>query len=132
MLIAILEEDGITPSQLAEKVALDRTTTTGLLDRLEKADWIKRHHDEADRRTLLIYITEKAKKHKNEILQLFKETNKGFLARFQRKSGGNFRTFSPGLIDIKTNKEERTISIVILKRNTTKQKKILKQGNLWS
>jgi len=37
MLVAIMEEEGLLPSELSETTAQDRATTTGLLDRLPHA-----------------------------------------------------------------------------------------------
>jgi DNA-binding MarR family transcriptional regulator len=45
MMVAIMEEDKLLPSELADKTAQDRSTTTGLLDRLEKDGWIERRAD---------------------------------------------------------------------------------------
>lgn len=35
-----MEEEGLLPSELAEKTAQDRAAITGLLDRLEKDGWL--------------------------------------------------------------------------------------------
>lgn len=57
MIVAIMEEEGLLPSELAQKTAQDRATTTGLLDRLEKEGWIFRQHREKDRRSHRIMLT---------------------------------------------------------------------------
>ena len=82
MLVAILEEDYMLPSRIAEKVALERATTTGLLDRLERNGWIERRHDKTDRRTVRVYPTAKAIDHKDEIMSTFEKTNQCYLSRF--------------------------------------------------
>lgn len=82
MMVAILEEDGLLPSELAGKTAQDRATITGLLDRLEKDGWIRRKADTDDRRSLRIYLTPKAEKHRQGILNLFERTNHKFLDCF--------------------------------------------------
>jgi len=78
MMVAILEEDGLLPSELADKTSQDRATTTGLLDRLEKEGWVERKADKKDRRSLRIFHTQHARNHKDNILKLFEETNQNF------------------------------------------------------
>ena len=73
MLIAIFEDESLLPSQLAKKTALDRPTTTGLLDRLERDGWIKRQPDSDDRRALRIHLSPKAEKNRYSILSIFEE-----------------------------------------------------------
>ncbi len=93
MMVAILEQDGLLPSELAEKTAQDRATTTGLLDRLEKEGWIKRKADHNDRRSLRIFLTQHALDHKNSILTLFEKTNKKFLNCFTRDEWSQMQQF---------------------------------------
>ena len=80
--MAIIEEDGLQPSQLAEKIELDRPTTTGLLDRLERDGWVERSLDKDDRRSFRIYLSSKGKKHKAALQNLFESTNRKMLDRF--------------------------------------------------
>ncbi len=93
MLVAIMEEEGLLPSELAEKTAQDRATTTGLLDRLENDGWIKRKMDKKDRRSLRIFLTPHAKKYKEPIMKLFEETNQQFLSRFTRQEWDQMQSF---------------------------------------
>ncbi len=93
MLVAILEEEGMLPSQLAEKTALDRATTTGLLDRLERDGWIERRPDSVDRRALRIHLSPNALKHRDSLLSIFEETNDQFLKRFSPEEWKQFQSF---------------------------------------
>jgi len=93
MIVAILEKDGLLPSELADKTSQDRATTTGLLDRLEKDGWIERKADTNDRRSLRIFLTQHARNHKNNILKLFKETNQKFLNRFTQHEWSQMQDF---------------------------------------
>ena len=93
LLVAILEEEGILPSMLAEKVDLDRPTTSGLLDRLERDGWIERRSDEKDRRILRIFLSTKGRGHRSKLLNLFHKTNRGFLDRFSVAEWDQFQTF---------------------------------------
>ncbi len=71
MLVALYEEDGVLPSRLADKTALDRPTITGLLDRLERDGWTERRADPSDRRALRIRLTPKALEAREEIMSLY-------------------------------------------------------------
>ncbi|WP_207395167.1 MarR family winged helix-turn-helix transcriptional regulator [Bremerella alba] len=57
MLSCLDSRNGQKPSELAEEVQLDASSMTGLLDRTEKAQLIRRMRDPADRRALRIYLT---------------------------------------------------------------------------
>lgn len=48
-------------SEIAEKMGASLPNMTGLLGRLEQADFIKRTHSETDRRTIVVELTESAK-----------------------------------------------------------------------
>ena len=93
MLVAIMEEEGLLPSELAEKTAQDRATTTGLLDRLEKDGWIERTLDKNDRRSLRIFLTPHAKENKEPIMKLFEKTNQQFLGRFSQQEWDQMQSF---------------------------------------
>lgn len=85
MLVALFEEDGALPSRLAEKTALDRPTTTGLLDRLERDGWVERRLDPSDRRTLRVHLTPRALEDRPKILSIFEDINGQFPQRFTIK-----------------------------------------------
>lgn len=93
MLVAVMEEEGLLPSALAEKIAQDRATTTGLLDKLENDGWVERKTDKRDRRTLRIYLTPHARKHREAIMKLFEDTNKRFISRFSQKEWAQMQSF---------------------------------------
>lgn len=93
ILVAIMEEDGMLPSEISDKISQDRATTTGLLDRLEKDGWIKRKPDKDDRRSLRIYLTSYAIERKEPILKLFEETNQKFLSQFSQREWEQMQNF---------------------------------------
>ncbi|MHC1742790.1 MAG: MarR family winged helix-turn-helix transcriptional regulator [Syntrophobacteraceae bacterium] len=93
MLIALLEEDGVQPSQLADKTALDRPTVTGLLDRLERDGWVVRRLDPNDRRTLRVHLTPKTLGAREALLAIFETINGQFLQRFSDTEWAQFQGF---------------------------------------
>lgn len=53
--------DGITISELAERVSLESSTLTGIIDRMEKSGYVERMMNPDDRRSILVFLTEKAR-----------------------------------------------------------------------
>jgi DNA-binding MarR family transcriptional regulator len=51
-------QDGLKPRQLAEQVALDASSLTGLLDRMERSGYVERKADPHDRRSLRVLLTD--------------------------------------------------------------------------
>jgi len=80
LLTALYEEDGIPISALAQKVALDKATLTGLLDRLERDGLAERKADRADRRAIRVYLTPKAESVRVKLTELYHQNNGMFLS----------------------------------------------------
>jgi DNA-binding MarR family transcriptional regulator len=93
MLVALYDEDGLLPSRLADKTALDRPTITGLLDRMERDGWTERRPEPSDRRVLRIHLTSKALQAREVILSIFEETNGQFVGRFSQEEWILFQSF---------------------------------------
>jgi len=80
LLTALYEEDGLPISVLAKKVALDKATLTGLIDRLERDDLTERKADPEDRRAIRIHLTVKAEGLRKELNELYHDNNGMFLS----------------------------------------------------
>lgn len=93
LIVAVMEEEGLLPSGLADKTSQDRPTITGVLDRLEKDQWIERKADPKDRRSLRIYLGTRGNKFKTKILNLFEETNQKLLERFSKEEWEQMQSF---------------------------------------
>jgi len=85
LLTALYEKDGLPISALSRKVALDKATLTGLLDRLERDGFAKRKADSEDRRTIKIHLTAKAEKMREELTELYHDNNGMFLSLLTQK-----------------------------------------------
>ena len=87
MIIAVMDEEGLLPSELADKTAQDRATTTGLL-----AVW-KRWMDERNgfkiAGPLRGYLTSYEGITKKSILKLLKKQSKVFKSLLLKMSGGS-------------------------------------------
>ena len=73
LLTALYKEDGMLISALASKVALDKATLTGLLDRMER-------DDPGDRRAIRVHLTAKAEGLREELTELYHDNNGMFLS----------------------------------------------------
>jgi len=75
VLSALWENDGVKFKDLARSLNMDGSTLTGILDRLERLDFVERRDDPEDRRSLLVFLKEKAREKKDEILVLAEKLN---------------------------------------------------------
>lgn len=70
ILLALAEEDGLIMSRLGQKLFLEKSTMTGVIDKIEADGLVERHNDEADRRALRIYLTPKARRLNERIFKI--------------------------------------------------------------
>lgn len=82
MLLCLNSKNGQKPSELADEVHLDASSMTGLLDRTEKANLIRRMRDPADRRALRIYLTDQGKTTIEELLPVIAQLQDKVQATF--------------------------------------------------
>jgi DNA-binding MarR family transcriptional regulator len=57
-LAAVVDEDDLDATRLAELVAFDRSTVGSVLERLEAKGWIEREYRDGDRRTKRLHATD--------------------------------------------------------------------------
>jgi MarR family transcriptional regulator, organic hydroperoxide resistance regulator len=74
--------DGITIGDLGQRVSLDGSTVTGILDRMEKNDYVERRPNAEDRRSALVFLTEKARKIGPQIAKFADELDSDLRLRF--------------------------------------------------
>lgn len=97
VLSVLWENDGMKFKDLAKSLKMDGSTLTGILDRMERQDLLRRGDDPQDRRSLLIFLTEKAKKNGSEIISLGKELDQEIRDKFPKD---DFAIFVKVLDDI--------------------------------
>ena len=59
---AIGDNEGMSQSELAEHIGVERASVTTAVQRMEKAGLVERRCDEEDQRVTRLYLTEKARK----------------------------------------------------------------------
>ena len=69
-LLVLWEQDGVTVSELGDRLSLDSGTLTPLLKRLEAAGLVSRLRDAADERRVLIRLTAEGRKLKSRALRI--------------------------------------------------------------
>lgn len=75
ILLSLLEEDGQNIKTLAERLSLDSSAVTGLVDRLEKEQLVRRSVDIEDRRAFQIFLTENGREVSEAILPIARQVN---------------------------------------------------------
>lgn len=73
------QEDQITSAELGKKTGLDSATLTGILDRLEAADFIERKNNPEDRRSIHVHLTPKGKELSRKAIRVIAGANADFL-----------------------------------------------------
>lgn len=79
ILYSLYKKDNISISELSKNVFLDNSTLTGLIDRMERAELVRREETPDDRRAYRIVLTEKAKGLKKQLLSIMGEVEKEML-----------------------------------------------------
>ncbi|MBM4166147.1 MAG: MarR family transcriptional regulator [Ignavibacteria bacterium] len=82
VLMRMVEEDGISLTELGERLHLDNPTLTGIIDRMERDRFLRRQRDTIDRRVVNVYLTENGKMLCKEIEHLAKETDEEIWSDF--------------------------------------------------
>jgi len=90
VLSAVWENNGVKFKDLAKSLEMDGSTLTSILDRLERQDLLERRDDPEDRRSLLVFLTEKARQSIADITCLAEKLNQEIKGRF---SDEEFATF---------------------------------------
>jgi MarR family transcriptional regulator for hemolysin len=70
VLTMLYAKEGVTQSELADFMELEKATLGRLLDRLEEKEWVERRIDTLDRRVKRLYLTDKVQ----EIMRALRNT----------------------------------------------------------
>ena len=82
--------DGITMKELAAKINRDKSTTTVLVRKLEKAGLVKVQTDSADKRSKLLSLTQKGNEYNQMTKQLSQQLLDTFYKGFTQKEKEEF------------------------------------------
>lgn len=70
ILLALADTDGVIMSKLGQRLFLEKSTMTGVIDKMEAEGLVERRNDLSDRRALRIYLTPKAKRLNERIFKI--------------------------------------------------------------
>lgn len=93
ILFVLWRQDGISIQELAKKTSLGKSTLTTMLDRLEKAGYLKRVLSVEDRRKIIIKLTEKDRKYQDVYEKVSNEMSEVFYNGFSAGEIGEFENY---------------------------------------
>jgi len=82
IIFALWGQDGVPIKTLCEKTSLDKSTLTGIINRLERDGYICKQQDAHDKRNTLIFLTGKDKEFLKGITKASDEINQIFYKGF--------------------------------------------------
>jgi len=83
-LMQLWDQDGQTQTTLHRKIGIEQPTAVRTLDRMERDNFVKRVRCEEDRRVIKIFLTNYAKKLKNDALACAENLNDLMLSQFSK------------------------------------------------
>jgi DNA-binding MarR family transcriptional regulator len=84
VLAQLSNEDGISLSQLGERLYFDNPTITGIVDRMERDGLVERCRAEDDRRVINVLLTQHGKKLLSAIENIADEINESVMDEFTK------------------------------------------------
>jgi len=78
VLSALWDNNEIKFKDLALRLDMDGATLTGILDRMEKSNFIERKKDPDDRRSVLVCLTEKSKEMRPQMIEIAQNLDEEF------------------------------------------------------
>lgn len=85
MLAFLWKNDGQSQIQLGTALEMDRTTTSGIIDRMENQGLVIRRPNPEDRRVFMIYLTEAGREMEHTVSRLSHEANAEVAANLSAK-----------------------------------------------
>ena len=82
IIFALWGKDGVPIKTLCEKTSLDKSTLTGIIDRLERDGFVERKPSESDKRSTLISLTGKEQEFAQNVQKVSNQMNRIFYKGF--------------------------------------------------
>lgn len=93
VLRALWEQEGLTQSELAERMKITPATMTKMLQRMEKTGFIKRKADSDDQRVSRVYLTETGRSVQKDVETLFRQIEEETFENFSQEELDLLRRF---------------------------------------
>jgi len=92
ILACLWQQDGQSPSQIAQRLQIDNSTITGVLDRIEQKGLLKRTPVPCDRRALNVVLTEEGAALRKPLERIIEEANAEVLKDFTEEEQKTLKT----------------------------------------
>ena len=92
--------DGISVGELGERVSLDSSTLTGIIDRMERSGYVERRPNPDDRRSVLVLLTAKARELGPNILEFANELDATLRQPFSHEEMDTFERLLRSLAEV--------------------------------
>ena len=99
LLMELWQGDGMTQTELAERLCIEPPTLTKMLSRLEKTELVEKRRDTKDKRICRIFLTEKGYSFQKPITDLWLQLEETILANFSLEERLLFRRFMMQIYD---------------------------------
>ncbi len=92
--------DGVSAGELGKRVSLDGSTLTGIIDRMERNGYAERRPNPDDRRSVLIFLTPKARDLGPRILEFADELDAALRQPFSQEEMDTFQRVLRALAEV--------------------------------
>ena len=99
IIFALWGKDGVPIKSLCEKTSLDKSTLTGIIDRLERDGYIERKQSETDKRSTIISLTGKEQEFANHVQKVSDQMNSIFYKGFTDEEITQFDTMLQRILE---------------------------------
>jgi DNA-binding MarR family transcriptional regulator len=99
ILFALWQKDGVPIHELSKITQLTKSTLTTMLERLESAGFLRRDSDEADKRIIIVNLSEKSKNLQNKYVGVSKKMTELFYRNLTEKEIDQFEEYLRRILD---------------------------------
>lgn len=99
VIFALWGKNGVPIKSLCEKTSLDKSTLTGIIDRLERDGYIERKQSETDKRSTIISLTGKEQEFANHVQKVSDQMNSIFYKGFTDEEITQFDTMLQRILE---------------------------------
>ncbi len=92
VLYCLWDKDNISPKEIAERLRLENSTVSGILERMEKKELIQRNISPTDRRHIQVCLCEKGKKLENDVIKTVEEVNIDVMSRYTEDEAATLKS----------------------------------------
>lgn len=103
LLLQLWEEDGLSQSELADRLNVEPPAISKMVKRMESAGWIERRSDPADSRVSRVFLTDEGRSLQEPVEDIWRRTEEEMLDGLSTEEELLFRRM---LVDIRDNLSE--------------------------